>query len=86
MKTGTPVSLCLAVVAGFALGMELHPFPARADARPAEPMPTVFITSFSAQEITGIVASRQLEGRQIVGFSCISGAPKGGECYVASVK
>ena len=86
MKTRNTLILSVTIAAGFSLGTALHPFSARADAHSADPNATVFITSFSAQELTSHVISSQVEGRQVVGFSCITSGAKAGNCYVASVK
>ena len=89
MKTWNAVSLFLAVVGGFVLGTALHPFSALADTTSAKSKATVVITSFSTGGLTGPgVAGRQelVDGRQVVGFSCISSGPQAGNCYIASVK
>ena len=89
MKTRNTVLLCLAVVGGFVLGSALHPFSALADTSSAKAKATVVITSLSTEGLTGSgVAARQelVDGRQVVGFSCISSGPQAGNCYIASVK
>lgn len=81
MKTANTISLCLAALVGFVLGTSFHPFSARAEAHTAERRPTVYVTSVGTGG-PGI----SVEGRQVIGFSCINTGPNTGNCYVASVK